>query len=234
MNLRLVGAGAFALAMLIFVLSSPPAAAKPCGAVNAAGAFGVVDSARFGLKDCPRKPDGRAVKRDRRHFRAGGQAHGRLVSPGLPAGVAPGVADSRADLADNDGRILAGAAAEPVRLARGLAPAWRGVADVVTGPARFIAGRLVCALNVNAALAARGIRGTGSASAASFKTWGRGSGPVPGAVAVFTRRGGHHVAIVHSVRPDGTVIYLNPSARRQAWQVGPYARTPIAFRVPAS
>jgi hypothetical protein len=27
---------------------------------------------------------------------------------------------------------------------------------------------------------------------------------------VFNRRGGGHVAIVHHVRRDGTVIYLNP------------------------
>jgi hypothetical protein len=44
------------------------------------------------------------------------------------------------------------------------------------------------------------------------------------------RRGGH-VAIVDHVRPDGTVIYLNPSSARQAWQVGPYHKRPIAFRV---
>lgn len=99
-------------------------------------------------------------------------------------------------------------------------------------PSGFIRGRLVCARNVNAALAARGIRGTGSAFAKSFLSWGRGSGPQPGAVAVFSRgRRGGHVAIVHEVRPDGTVIYLNPSSRRQAWRVGPYNRRPIAFRV---
>lgn len=100
------------------------------------------------------------------------------------------------------------------------------------GTSRFIRGRLVCARNVNAALAARGIKGTGSALAKSFLPWGVASGPVPGAVAVFSRgRRGGHVAIVDSVRPDGTVIYLNPSSRRQAWQVGPYNRRPIAFRV---
>lgn len=99
-------------------------------------------------------------------------------------------------------------------------------------PSGFIRGRLVCARNVNAALAARGIRGTGSAYAKSFLSWGRGSGPQPGAVAVFSRgRRGGHVAIVHEVKSDGTVIYLNPSSRRQAWQVGPYNRRPIAFRV---
>jgi hypothetical protein len=98
-------------------------------------------------------------------------------------------------------------------------------------PSRFIRGRLICARNVGAALAARGIRGTGSALAKSYLHWGRASGPVPGAVAVFGRRGGGHVAIVDHVEPNGTVIYLNPSSRRQAWQVGPYRRKPLAFRV---
>ncbi len=96
----------------------------------------------------------------------------------------------------------------------------------------FIRGRLICAANVGQELARRGIKGTGSRLAKSYLGWGRASPPVPGAVAVFNRGGrGGHVAIVHSVRPDGTVIYLNPSARRQAWVVGPYGRRPIAFRV---
>lgn len=95
----------------------------------------------------------------------------------------------------------------------------------------FIRGRLICAVNVNAALAARGIQGTGSRLAKSFLSWGRPSGPTPGAVAVFDRGRGGHVAIVHSVRPNGEVIYLNPSSRRQAWQVGPYRKRPIAYRV---
>lgn len=104
------------------------------------------------------------------------------------------------------------------------------VAPLVVGG--FIRGRLICAANVNAALAARGIRGTGSRFAKSFLSWGRPSGPTPGAVAVFSRgRRGGHVAIVHSVRPNGEVIYLNPSSRRQAWEIGPYRRKPIAYRV---
>jgi hypothetical protein len=108
---------------------------------------------------------------------------------------------------------------------------WAPVFAAVTAPARFIAGRLVCAVNVGAALAARGIKGTGSALAKSYLAWGRPSGPTPGAVAVFDRgaRGGH-VAIVHSIKADGTVNYLNPSSRRQAWVIGPYLKRPIAFR----
>lgn len=103
---------------------------------------------------------------------------------------------------------------------------------VETVRGHFIRGRLVCAANVGQELARRGIKGTGSRLAKSYLSWGRASPPVPGAVAVFNRgRKGGHVAIVHSVKPDGTVIYLNPSSRRQAWVIGPYRKRPIAFRV---
>lgn len=116
----------------------------------------------------------------------------------------------------------------PLSLAHGVR---REVARAFGQPS-FVRGRLVCAVNVGRALAARGIKGTGSALAMSYRTWGHASAPVPGAVAVFSRgRKGGHVAIVHSVRPDGTVIYLNPSSRRQAWVVGPYRKRPIAYRV---
>lgn len=100
-------------------------------------------------------------------------------------------------------------------------------------PSRFIRGRLVCARNVNAALAARGVRGSGSNFAKSFLRWGVASGPVPGAVAVFNRRGGGHAAIVHSIAPNGAVIFLNPSSRRQQWVIGPYRGRPIAYRIAA-
>ncbi len=130
-----------------------------------------------------------------------------------------------------------GSKREQARLARGRDLERRLPIGAALGrgetPSGFIRGRLVCARNVNAALAARGIPGTGSALAKSFLSWGRGSSvPVKDAVAVFSRgRRGGHVAIVHEVKSDGTVIYLNPSSRRQAWQVGPYNRRPIAFRV---
>jgi len=39
------------------------------------------------------------------------------------------------------------------------------------------------------------------------------------------------VALVHSVKPDGRVIYLNPSSRKQRWVIGPYRGRPIAYRV---
>lgn len=120
--------------------------------------------------------------------------------------------------------------------ARRLAPAHLTLAqgfkrEITTAATPFIRGRLICAANVGAELARRGQRGTGSRLAMSYRNWGRASGPVSGAVAVFGRRGGGHVAIVHSVTPSGQVIYLNPSSRRQAWMIGPYRRQPIAFRV---
>jgi hypothetical protein len=117
----------------------------------------------------------------------------------------------------------------PITLAHGLG---REVTRAFGQPS-FVRGRLICAVNVNAYLEARGIKGTRSALARSFLHWGRPSGPVPGAVAVFERRGGGHVNIVSGVMPNGTVIYLNPSSRRQAWTIGPYRRRPIAFRVAA-
>lgn len=96
----------------------------------------------------------------------------------------------------------------------------------------FIRGRLVCARNVNAALAQRGIEGTGSALAFSFLRWGRPSGPQPGAVQISGRRGGGHVMIV-SHQEEGEWLCLNPSTRRQQWQVVPCNRGPraIAYRV---
>jgi hypothetical protein len=102
----------------------------------------------------------------------------------------------------------------------------------IARPVRYIAGRLVCSINVNSALAERGIRGTGSALAKSFLSWGRASAPVPGAVAVSSRRGGGHVAIVKEVRPDGTIIVFNPSPRGRGWQEVAYRHRAISFRVP--
>lgn len=97
-------------------------------------------------------------------------------------------------------------------------------------PARYIAGRLVCAVNVNAELARRGIRGTGSALAKSFLHWGRASRPVAGAVAVYARKGGGHVAIVSRV-VGGRVYVWNPSSRAHRWREVEYRRRAIAYRV---
>jgi hypothetical protein len=106
-------------------------------------------------------------------------------------------------------------------------------ADRVARPGRYIAGRLICAINVNAALAERGIRGTGSAVAKSFLGWGRASGPVPGAIAVSSRgRRGGHVAIVSRVE-GGRVYVWNPSPRGRGWQEQAYRHRAISFRVPS-
>lgn len=98
-------------------------------------------------------------------------------------------------------------------------------------PSKFIKGRLVCAINVNAELARRGIRGTGTARARDFLRWGRASGPVPGAVAVYARGRGGHVAIVSRVE-RGRVYVWNPSTRSQRWREVVYPRRAIGYRVP--
>lgn len=127
---------------------------------------------------------------------------------------------------------------EQKRLARGQelynAMPFGTVAPRAGAASAFIRGRMICARNVNAELAARGIRGTGTAWAKDFLTWGhRGSGQV-GDVAVFNRgRRGGHVAIVVGFGRNGERLYLNPSSRRQAWKIGPYHRQPIAFRSPS-
>jgi|SRR5581483_10486487 len=97
----------------------------------------------------------------------------------------------------------------------------------------FIRGRLVCAINVKAALAARGISVPQSNYAKAFLTWGRPSPCVAGAVAVYDRGGVRgHAALVSGVDPDGTIRVWNPSARAQAWREGRYHKRPIACRMP--
>jgi hypothetical protein len=104
-------------------------------------------------------------------------------------------------------------------------------ADRVARPGRYIAGRLICAVNVGSALAERGIAGTGSALALSYLRWGRASPPVPGAVAVSARRGGGHVSIVSRV--EGKQVYVwNPSPRGRGWQEVAYRHRALSFRVP--
>jgi hypothetical protein len=104
-------------------------------------------------------------------------------------------------------------------------------AERVARPARYIAGPLICAINVGSALAERGIKGTGSALALSYLKWGRASDPVPGAVAVSGRRGGGHVAIVSRV--EGNQVYVwNPSPRGRGWREAAYRHRAISFRVP--
>lgn len=100
-------------------------------------------------------------------------------------------------------------------------------------PARFINGALQCAANVNAELARRGIAGTGSRLAKDFLHWGRPSGPVPGAVAIYNRTRNPrlgHAALVDHVRPDGKVVVWNPSHRR-GWVRTVYGKRAVAYRV---
>ncbi len=100
----------------------------------------------------------------------------------------------------------------------------------IARPLRFIAGRLICAVNVNAALAERGIQGTGSALARSYDNWGHASGPVPGAVAVTDRRGGGHVAIVSRVE-GGRVFVWNATGGRKGWREIEYTNMRARYRV---
>jgi hypothetical protein len=104
-------------------------------------------------------------------------------------------------------------------------------AERVARPVRYIAGRLICAINVNAALAERGIKGTGSALARSFDGWGtRVAQPVPGAVAVTDRRGGGHVGIISRV--EGSRVWAwNPSPRGRGWQEIEYTNRRARYRV---
>lgn len=109
---------------------------------------------------------------------------------------------------------------------------WSGFASGIGRPGRYIAGRLICAVNVNAALAERGIRGTGSAWAKSFLTWGHSAGgPIPGAVIVSSRLGGGHVAIVSRVE-NGVVYAWNATGGQSGWREIPYRHHVIDYRVP--
>lgn len=112
------------------------------------------------------------------------------------------------------------------------APVVQSTSYAIGRPGRYISGRLICAVNVNAALAERGVRGTGSALAMSFRRWGRSAGgPVPGAVILSARRGGGHVAIVSRV--EGGIVYAwNASGRQRGWREIPYRKRVIDYRVP--
>lgn len=118
----------------------------------------------------------------------------------------------------------------------GDAPAgWKHVGFSDSGGARssFVRGRLICAINVVRELRARGYNPPNTARARDFLNYGSHSNGSPGDVAIFARgRRGGHVAIVAGYGPNGERLYLNPSSRRQAWQIGPYHRQPIGFRSP--
>lgn len=99
-------------------------------------------------------------------------------------------------------------------------------------PSRYIAGHLICAVNVGAALAERGIKGTGSALALSYLHWGHSAGgPVPGAVIVSGRRGGGHVAIVSRVE-NGVVYAWNATGGQSGWREIPYRHHVLDYRIP--
>lgn len=101
----------------------------------------------------------------------------------------------------------------------------------IARPARYITGRLICAINVGAALAERGIKGTGSALAHSYDRWGvRVAQPVPGAVAVTDRRGGGHVAIISRVQ-GARVWAWNPSTGGRGWREVEYTHRRARYRV---
>lgn len=98
----------------------------------------------------------------------------------------------------------------------------------------FVFGRLVCAVNVNLALKAQGIKGTNSKLARDFLKWGRESPPVPGAVAIYARgknpRNGH-VAIVSRIQ-NGKVYVMNPGKR--GWKEIIYPKRALGYRVALS
>jgi len=96
-------------------------------------------------------------------------------------------------------------------------------------PNFFIKRALGCAINVNAYLESKGIKGSGSAMAKSFLSWGRSTQPVAGAVAVYNRGGKKgHVAVVSRVE-NGVVYVWNPG--RNGWQEKPYHKRAIDYRV---
>ena len=71
-------------------------------------------------------------------------------------------------------------------------------------------GSLWCARFMNMVLEKTGHRGTGSAMARSFASYGhRVSGPEVGAIAVMGRRGGGHVGIITGVDAHGNPIMIS-------------------------
>jgi len=71
-------------------------------------------------------------------------------------------------------------------------------------------GSLWCARFMNMVLEKTGYRGTGSAMANSFASYGhRVSGPEVGAIAVMGRRGGGHVGIITGVDAHGNPIMIS-------------------------
>ena len=109
-----------------------------------------------------------------------------------------------------------------------LSPAEARYRDSVYYPSSYVSGRLVCALNVNRELERNGVQGTGSNLAKSFLRWGYASRPEVGAVAVYNRRGGGHVALVYAIDNRGVWV-LNPGKR--GWSIQLERRRAISYRV---
>lgn len=152
---------------------------------------------------------------------------GEMIAKQVGFGVAQKVYKPRASRAQRTVSRVPTPRARPV--VRAAAPS---ISYAIAKPARYIAGRLICAVNVNAALAERGIKGTGSALAKSFLSWGRSAGgPVPGAVIVSNRRGGGHVAIVSRVE-NGVIYAWNATGGQRGWREIPYRKAVIDYRVP--
>lgn len=91
---------------------------------------------------------------------------------------------------------------------------------------------LWCADAINAWLRRIGLKGTGSALAASFASWGKQAKPAPGVIAVKRRHGGNHVVVVKAVH--GTkIVAISPNGGGNRVRVHVYrVRQFYAFREP--
>lgn len=109
----------------------------------------------------------------------------------------------------------------------GTLQSWSRQAGVPYNAARE-RGRRYCAVAVNKALHDAGIKGTGSALASSFRSWGVSTRPVPGAVAVYPG----HVAIVSRVGSDGTVYIVGGNQGGRMVTEGAEYRRATSYRAP--
>jgi hypothetical protein len=202
MTLRLFGAGAIALAMLAVTLTTWPAYAKQCGKLDRSR--GVIVKV-----DCP--SEGRAVKRDRRHFRGReAQREARRLHLRSGADRQRGVgSEALRETWDNDGRRVAAADLAPVRLARGGATAHAGeavAAQILPHPAGC-PRRAFCGCGAAVRVFGAPIRSLWLARA-----WFKfpPAAPAPGMVAV--RR--HHVYVIEAVVSPGRVIAYDANSGR--------------------
>jgi len=88
-------------------------------------------------------------------------------------------------------------------------------------------GSLWCARFMNMVLEKTGHKGTGSAMANSFASYGtRVSGPQVGAIAVMGRRGGGHVGIITGIDSSGNPIMISGNNRNSVREA-PVSRSRI-------